>query len=900
MRVQNVLLAKILADNRNTRFGKEHHFADIDSYEAYVKWVPVGDFERLRPYVDAEISTGETALTQEAPLCYMRTSGTTGQAKDLPLVSSHLDELRRIHRTAVAYQHRICPQAFSGSILTFTSPATEGVLANGKPYGSASGIVSRNTASWVRRKFIVPPTVLGIGDSRLKYLLILRLALARADVSYIGAANPSTLLALIKLYREYADALIDDIREGGFFLSHELSDVVLAEVKSRLQPDAGRARQLASLHAGKDGAQRTRIADIWPQLHLIVAWTCASAGVAAAALRRELNTQTRILELGYVSSEFRGTITLGRSAGSGLPTLDTHFFEFVERAKWDADEPEYLTLDRVRKGIDYYVIVTTPSGLYRYFINDLVRVTGFLHQTPLLKFAQKGKGVTSITGEKLYESQVLASVAEALETLGRSSHFLMMLADETNAAYRLFVELEPESRTLPDTIQLAALVDERLARVNLEYQAKRESKRLGDITVHWLRTGTGEAYKRHCVAGGQREGQFKMVSIAYSKDFGFDFAPYIEHSEMRLASIQATGLSIPFNVAFKHASAERNETQSLWVESRTESGHSGYGEGCPREYVTGESLTSAMAFVNQHRPDWLKINDLPALLSWVAAHKTEIDTNPSAWTAVELSLLDVLGRAAGRSVESLLGLPELSGEYRYTAVLGDASASAFQIQLTRYLKTGFTQFKIKLSGTLEQDIAKVSMLKAAGVESKNVRADANNLWPEARLAISHLQALDYAFIAIEEPLKAGDHVGLKDIAESLGCKIILDESLLRADQLSVFARTPQHWIVNLRISKMGGLLRSLELVAAIRAANLGLIIGAHVGETSVLTRAALSVANSARDILLAQEGAFGTHLLSRDVVSAPLMFAQGGVLDVAQAGVSGKSGMGLAIEQGSV
>jgi hypothetical protein len=528
MRVQRALLSKILHNNRDTLFGREHHFAALDCYETYVKNVPVGDFERLRPYVDAEICGGEASLTREEPFCYMRTSGTTGQPKDLPLVASHLKALRRIHRTAVAYQHRTCPQAFAGSILTFTSPAVEGALSNGKPYGSASGIVSRNTSSWVRRKFIVPPVVLGIDDSRLKYLLILRLALARADLSYIGAANPSTLLALIKLYREYADTLIADIRKGGFFLARELPDGILPAVQSRLQADVGRAQELATLSDGEVGAEGVRIADLWPQLRLIVAWTCAGAGVAATALRRELQAQTRILELGYVSSEFRGTITLGRTNGSGLPTLDTHFLEFVEREKWDRGEPEYLLLDQIRKGADYYVIVTTPSGLYRYFINDLVRVTGFLHRTPLLKFAQKGKGVTSITGEKLYESQVLNAVAEALETHGRSSHFLMMLADEEHAAYRLYVEPDSGKPTLPDPTTLATLVDEILARLNLEYRAKRESLRLGAMTSYWLKPGTGDAYKKHCVAGGQREGQFKMVSIAYSKDFDFDFEPYLK------------------------------------------------------------------------------------------------------------------------------------------------------------------------------------------------------------------------------------------------------------------------------------------------------------------------------------------------------------------------------------
>ena len=81
---------------------------------------------------------------------------------------------------------------------------------------------------------------------------------------------------------------------------------------------------------------------------------------------------------------------------------------------------------------------------------------------------------------------------------------------------------------------------------------------------------------------------------------------------------------------------------------------------------------------------------------------------------------------------------------------------------------------------------------------------------------------------------------------------------------------------------MGGLLRSLELVDRVRRGGLGIIVGAHVGETSLLTRAALTVANTARDILVAQEGAFGTHLLEHDVTDAPIMFGKDGMLDAGQ------------------
>ncbi len=360
---------------------------------------------------------------------------------------------------------------------------------------------------------------------------------------------------------------------------------------------------------------------------------------------------------------------------------------------------------------------------------------------------------------------------------------------------------------------------------------------------------------------------------------------------MKLRQLKSSTLAIPFKESFKHASAERLQTQSLWVACETTRGIVGVGEGCPREYVSGENMASALGFVSQHRDGWLAhIDSLATLRSWVAAHRIELDAHPAAWSAVELALLDALAKEENCSVENLLGLPELDNSFCYTAVLGDASEAKFHAQLDRYLKTGFTTFKIKLSGDLKLDRHKAASLRAAGVTPDKVRADANNLWPDADSAIAHIEALNFAFTGLEEPIRAGSAQTLRRVAVALDMKIILDESLLRLNQLDDYAQDPQRWIVNLRVSKMGGVLRSLEMLSAMRRVGIGLIVGAHVGETSVLTRAALIVANQARDWLIAQEGAFGTHLLEYDVVETPLMFGHNGVLDAA---FGGKPGLGL-------
>jgi L-alanine-DL-glutamate epimerase-like enolase superfamily enzyme len=290
------------------------------------------------------------------------------------------------------------------------------------------------------------------------------------------------------------------------------------------------------------------------------------------------------------------------------------------------------------------------------------------------------------------------------------------------------------------------------------------------------------------------------------------------------------------------------------------------------------------------------ITDVHTLADWVAQHETDIDTNASAWTAAELALLDLIGKTEKKSVEAVLGLPELSGSFRYTAVLGDSSPEQFEAQLARYLRTGFSEFKIKLSGDRNCDLSKVHALTAAKIPPHAVRADANNLWDDTDVALRYLDALDFSFFALEEPLRAGDYSAMHRLANALDTRIVLDESLLRTDQLDRLSDTRHRWIVNLRVSKMGGLMRSLQLVQELRKRGLPMICGAHVGETSLLTRAALTVAHSARDILIAQEGAFGTHLLLTDVVPTPMMFGQGGMLDVSALAMP-TEGFGLAISR---
>ena len=141
---------------------------------------------------------------------------------------------------------------------------------------------------------------------------------------------------------------------------------------------------------------------------------------------------------------------------------------------------------------------------------------------------------------------------------------------------------------------------------------------------------------------------------------------HIDHLEVH-------SFPVPFKTVFRHASASRSRAENLIVTARSDDGLMGYGEGCPRSYVTGETVEGGAAFIRRHVPGIAsEVSDAEGLRAWAEANRREIDENPAAFCAVELAVLDLFGKAAGAPVEDVLGVPRLDGPFTYSAVLGDS------------------------------------------------------------------------------------------------------------------------------------------------------------------------------------------------------------------------------------
>ncbi len=369
---------------------------------------------------------------------------------------------------------------------------------------------------------------------------------------------------------------------------------------------------------------------------------------------------------------------------------------------------------------------------------------------------------------------------------------------------------------------------------------------------------------------------------------------------MPIRHLKTFTFPVPFKRVFRHASASRRQAENLIVAAHADDGTIGYGEGCPRSYVTGETVPSCAAFVHQHAATFCAdIGSVDDLRAWIDAHRGAIDENPAAFCAMETAALDLLGKTNGCNVERLLGVAAGPPDVEYSAVLGDMPLPLFRWQLRGYRSRGFADFKVKLSGSARRDRAKLAPFVSRSSGPGTVRLDANNLWETPEQCAEHLESLGSVAFAIEEPLQAGDIEGCVEVARDCGLKIIADESVRFARQLPSLPE-PSRWIVNVRVSKMGGIVRSIDTVDAAARAGVDVIVGCQVGETSLLTRAALAVIASNPGAVVAAEGAFGTHLLGSDLTDRTIMWGHGGVLRGRDVLDRSGGGLGLRLDPAAV
>ena len=413
-RLQDRLLLRLVTQHADTRFGRDHNLGAVGGYDDFCKAVPLGDYDSLAPYLRAVYEGDTEALfpTGTEVVMFALTSGTTGRPKRIPVTREGLAHYHRGWNVFGRRMLRDHPEGWLRKILQITSPAAESASPTGVPCGAISGALSATQKRIVRRMYVVPPAVAAMGDPAAKYYTIMRLAMPQ-DVGWISTANPSSVIKLFTTASEHIEPLLRDLRDGTLTPPGELpaglpSALRLgrhAQLVRRIETGLARDGQLLAKH-------------FW-NLAILLHWTGGTLGLYLPQVRR-LTCNTPIRDIGLLASEGRLSVPLEDETPAGVAEILGSLLEFIPADEIDAPHPTVLRSHQLEVGQECFVVLTNFSGLWRYNINDRVRVTGRLGESPIFEFLSKGAHTANITGEKVTEHQIVEAMRLAGGRLGLS------------------------------------------------------------------------------------------------------------------------------------------------------------------------------------------------------------------------------------------------------------------------------------------------------------------------------------------------------------------------------------------------------------------------------------------------------------------------------------------------
>lgn len=358
---------------------------------------------------------------------------------------------------------------------------------------------------------------------------------------------------------------------------------------------------------------------------------------------------------------------------------------------------------------------------------------------------------------------------------------------------------------------------------------------------------------------------------------------------MRVVELAAWQVRIPLKKPIRHASHSRTETDNLVVRCRLEDGTVGWGEGVPREYVTGETITSCL--------DLLRRSDLAAQLApcssfasaWETAERIRLVDIPgddrgiggnAARCAVELAYLDAACRHFGKPLSAVTAaaaaeLHEPKEHVRYSGAITSAAGRKARWSAWKMWFYGFRQLKIKVGIEGQDDVDRVRAIRRRVGRKVDLRLDANEAWTPEEAADRILELKPFGISSVEQPVAHEEVAHLAEVRRRTEVPLMLDESLCGMVDAERAADGGWCDLFNLRLSKCGGFLPTLRLAQFALARGLASQLGCQVGETAILSAAGRYFAGSVGGLRYL-EGSYDRHLVKESLSQRDLTFGWGG------------------------
>ena len=416
---QNKVFQELIRQAKNTQFGRDHHFDQIQTPADFATQVPVRDYEELKPYVDRVVKGEENILWKGKPLYFAKTSGTTSGAKYIPLTKESMPFHIEAARNAILhYIHETGKADFVDGKMIFLqgSPILE--EKNGIKLGRLSGIVAHFVPKYLQKNRMPSWETNCIEDWETK-------------VNAIVEETFNENMAVISGIPSWVQMYFEKLQEKG----------------------------------GKP------VGEIFKNFNLFI-YGGVNYEPYRAKFENLIGRKVDSIELFPASEGFFAYQDSQTAKGMLLLLNSGIFYEFIKSDEFSSPNPKRYTIGEVELGVNYVLILSTNAGLWGYNIGDTVQFTSFKPYRVIV--SGRIKHYISAFGEHVIGKEVESALQEAIQgTTLRVNEFTV--APQINPTEGLpyhewFIEFDSEVSEQPSDLEEFALkIDYAMRQQNVYY-----------------------------------------------------------------------------------------------------------------------------------------------------------------------------------------------------------------------------------------------------------------------------------------------------------------------------------------------------------------------------------------------------------------------------------------------
>ena len=318
--------------------------------------------------------------------------------------------------------------------------------------------------------------------------------------------------------------------------------------------------------------------------------------------------------------------------------------------------------------------------------------------------------------------------------------------------------------------------------------------------------------------------------------------------QVKITNIETYRIQVPLLKPFKTALRVATTADSIYVKVQCDNGLIGWGEATATAVITGDTLQSIETAIHDFFKPYLLGKDILNFEDIFHDLSSLMIRNSSGRAAVDMAIYDCLAQYSQLPLYQYLGGKSSQLETDYTVSVDTPRKMGEEAK--DYINNGFTILKVKVGlGDIYEDIERVKEIRRCVGEGVTIRLDANQGWTvkEAIQAIHRMEDLDLQIELVEQPVKADDLEGLRQVTQHVDTLIMADESVFTPRQALEVIHSRCADLINIKLMKTGGIFYAQSINQLAEAAGMECMMGSMI-ETHLGLTAAAHFAASRRNI----------------------------------------------------